>query len=414
MSKAINRRHFLKTSAVAASGALLAAPAARALGANDRIRVGIIGLGVRGNYHSKSLADLAKRKLANVEIAAISELWKPWREAAAGRIKDLTGTAPQSFVRYPDMFEKGGVDAVVITTPDFWHVPVLLDAIKAGKDVYIEKPLCVKFEEAKAARDTVKASDRVVQCGTQRRSEKKFQAARDFVRSGKLGKISVAEGTYCDNGPRWRREKDCKAMQLADFDWEFYTRHLPERPFDPRQVLEWKLFREFTMGTAGLLGCHLFDTMQFMLDAPLPDSAVAQGGVYVYKDGRNVEDTFEALIAYPQEFVLRYGTHLGNGTGTPMTLYGTNGVLDAEHSIFSGKGAQPGKNRLPAAETKLDVAKDGPHDHMLNFLECMGTRQQPIASIDAGFSHAVTSLLAQEAMYAGRRLRYDAEKDAIV
>lgn len=410
----MNRRQFLRTSTLAAGGALLSAPAARALGANERIRVGIVGLGVRGNYHRKALGDIAKRGLADVEVAAVCELWTPWREAAVAAVEKENGRKPQAFVRYPDMLEKGGVDAVVVTTPDFWHVRVLLDAVKAGKDVYVEKPLCVKFEDAKVARDTVKASDRVVQCGTQRRSEKKFHAAHEFVKSGKLGKICEIEAAYNDNSPRWRREKECKSMKEADFDWKFYLGGLPDRPFNPRQVLEWKLFRDFTMGTSGLLGCHAFDIIQFVMDAPHPASAVSQGGVFFYKDGREVEDTFTTLIEFPQEFILRYETRLANQTASPMAIYGTNGVLDLEKATYSGKGGVRSKNLLPAEETKLAVEPDRPHDHMVNFLECMHSRKQPAAPIDAGYAHAVTSLLAQEAMYAGRRLKYDHQKEQIL
>lgn len=414
MGDTMNRRSFLKSSTLAAGGALLATPTAHALGANDRIRVGIVGMGVRGTNHAQDLAKIAERDLANVEISAICELWKPWRARAVANIEKSTGRKPEAFVRYTDLLEKGQVDAVVITTPDFWHVPILLDCLKAGKDVYIEKPLSVTFEEAKAARDAVKASDRVVQCGTQRRSEMKFHAAREFVKSGRLGKISTVEGAYNDKSPRWRREAECKTMKETDFDWKYYLRDLPYRPFNPRHVLEWKLFRDFTMGTSGLLGCHLFDFVQFVMDAPFPSSAVSQGGVYVYKDGREIEDTFLTLIEFPQEFVLQYTTRLGNGIQPHAVLYGTNGNLDLDTATYSGGGGLAGENRLPDKPVKLEVQPNRPYAHMLDFLECMRTRKQPIASIDAGYQHAVTSILAQQAMYAGRKLRYDPQKDEIV
>lgn len=413
MAAHTNRRTFLKASTVAAGG-LLAARSARALGANDRITVGIVGMGVRGTYHAKSIAALAEGKHANVEVTAVSELWAPWRERAVANTKKATGRAPQAFVRHTDLLEKGDVDAVVITTPDFWHVPVLLDALKGGKDVYVEKPLCVKFEEARIARDAVKSSGRVVQVGTQRRSDQVNHAARDFIRSGKLGRITSVEGEYNDDGPRWRRPAECKAMKEADFDWKWYLRDLPDRPFNPRHVLEWKLFREFTMGCSGLLGCHFYDLVQFVMDAPYPASAVAQGGVYVYKDGREVEDLFETLIEFPQEFIIHYRTRLGNAFQHPVTLYGTNGMLSLDTGTYQGKGGTPGRSRLPTEPTKLDVPPDRPYPHMLNFLECMGTRQEPIAPIEAGFQHALTSILAQEAMYAGKRLRYDPASQRMV
>ncbi|HOB73394.1 MAG TPA: Gfo/Idh/MocA family oxidoreductase [Phycisphaerae bacterium] len=414
MNEAMNRRNFLKTSTLAAGSALLATPVARAMGANDRIRVGIVGMGVRGTQHLKALAQLAERQLANVEVTAVCELWTPWREKAVAEAQKLTGRKPEAFVRHTELLERGDVDAVIITTPDFWHVPILLDCIKAGKDVYVEKPLCVHFEEAKLARAAVKASDRIVQVGTQRRSETKFHAAREFVKSGRLGKIITADGAYNDRSPRWRREAECKAMKESDFDWKFYLRDLPYRPFNPRHVLEWKLFREFTMGVSGLLGCHMYDIMQFVLDAPFPSSAVSLGGVYVYKDGREVEDTFETLIEFPEEFILHYTTRLGNAVQPNLTLYGTNGMLDLDRAVYSGKGGLPGDALLPAEEQKLKVEKARPHAHMLDFLECMRSRKEPIAGIDVGYQHAVTSLLAQEAMRSGRKLRYDRQKDEIV
>lgn len=418
MSSTMNRRSFIRTT-VAATGALAAVRSTKALGANDRIAVGIVGMGNRGTSHLSTLAQIAERQLANAELVAVADLWTPWRERAVDQAaKKSAGRKPQAFVRHTDMLEKGGIDAVVITTPDFWHVPILLDCLKAGKEVYVEKPLCVRFEEAKAARDAVKASGRVVQCGTQRRSENRFWAAREFVKSGKLGKISSVEGAYNDSSPRWRREAECAAMREKDFDWKFYLRDLSDRPFNPRHVLEWKLFRDFTMGTSGLLGCHLYDAIQLVLDAPFPASAVSLGGVYVYKDGRDVEDTFESLIEFPQEFILHYTTRLGNDSAPPTTIYGTNGSLNVDESLYSGAGAnKKNPDRLPAKPEKLAVQRDKLSCdvlHMLDFLDCMRTRKTPRASIDAGYQHAVTSILAQRAMHQGRRLRYDREKEQII
>ncbi|MEP0843555.1 MAG: Gfo/Idh/MocA family oxidoreductase [Phycisphaerae bacterium] len=408
------RRTFIRSSALAA-GTLLTARAARAIpGANERIAVGIVGMGVRGSYHARSLGELASGKLANVDVTAVAEPWRLWRERAVATVEKAFGHKPAAFVRHTDLLEKGGVDAVVIATPDFWHVPVLLDAVKAGKDVYVEKPLSVTLEEAKAARDAVKASKSVVQVGTQRRSDNISAAAREFVRSGRLGKISSVVGAYNDDGPRWTRPNECKQMKEADFDWKWYLRDLPDRPFNPRHVLEWKLFREFTMGCSGLLGCHFYDLVQFIMDCPWPASAVAQGGVFVYKDGRQVEDTFETLIEFPEEFILHYTTRLGNAFAPDNAIYGTNGTLKIEKGTFEGLGGTRGPNRLPDKPQKLAAAPDRPYPHMLNFLECMRSRSEPVAPIEAGYRHALTSILAQEAMITGRKLRYDREKDAIV
>ncbi|MHC4674868.1 MAG: Gfo/Idh/MocA family protein [Planctomycetota bacterium] len=423
-NKSMNRRSFLKTSACSAtigiSGCKLTGKTTtttqsvrRKFGANERIALGIVGMGVRGKNFVISTSQLAKQKLSNVELVAVCDVWRIGREQAVALVEKESGSKPQAFNRHQDMLEKGGVDAVIITTPDFWHVPVLLDCLKAGKDAYVEKPLGVTLSEARKARDAVHATGRVVQVGTQRRSENKFHAARDFVKTGRLGKISTVEGAFNDCSPRWRREEMCKKLKENDIDWKYYLRDRAYRPFNPRHVLEWKLFRDFTMGTSGLLGCHLYDSLQLVMDVPYPASAVSQGGVYVYKDGREVEDTFMSLIEYPREFILHYTTRLGNWSSPGLKIFGTQGTFDVEKTIFTEEGGKA-KRKPPFEEQKLTVKPNQAHQHLRNFLDCMRTRKTPVASIDIGYQHMITSVIAQEAMYAGRRLRYDPKKDRIV
>ncbi len=408
----IGRRGFLKASVAAAGGVALTAAKTRALGSNERIAVGIIGAGIRGNSFVPRLAELAAGDQPHVDLVAVCDLWRVARESTAADVEKRTGRKPHTFTRHPDLLAKGGVDAVIITTPDLWHVPVLLDAIGAGQDAYVEKPLAVDLATARKARDAVRKSGRIVQVGTQRRSEDKWYAACEFVKTGRLGTISTVEAGFNDCSPRWRRETECKNMKAADFDWDFYTRDLKPRPFNPRHVLEWKLFRDFTMGTSGLLGCHMYDAAQLVLDAPFPTSAVAQGGVYVYHDGREVEDTFTALIDFGGKFILRYMTRLGNNLGGGVQIFGTNGMLDGDAATYSGAGSRT-KDKLPDEAQKLDVSNERGGRHLDNWLDCIRTRKQPSATIEHGYQHMVTSCLAQSAMYENRRLRYEIDAESI-
>ncbi|UCD28665.1 MAG: Gfo/Idh/MocA family oxidoreductase [Planctomycetota bacterium] len=423
-NRVMDRRSFLRTTAgtaalgiaggaVKGKSAARAASAKRTPGANDRISVGVVGMGVRGTALADAVVNMSKNKGVNIELAAICELWRVAREKKAAEFGEKTETKLKVFVRHEEMLEKADVDAVIITTPDFWHVPVLLDCVRAGKDAYVEKPLGVTLEEAKAARDAVHATDRVVQVGTQRRSEDKFHVARDFVKTGQLGKISTIECAFNDCSPRWRREAQCKKMKESDVDWKYYLRDRAYRPFNPRDILEWKLFRDFTMGTSGLLGCHIYDALQLVMDVPYPISAVSQGGVFVYKDGREVEDTFISLLEYPREFVAHYMTRLGNRASPGLKIRGVRGTLDAEAGRYSGEGGRK-DDRLPDKPVKLTMPKQRRPSHMQNFFDCMRSRQTPIASIDVGYQHMITSVIAQEAMIQKRRLVYDPKRDRIV
>ncbi|GMU22950.1 MAG: dehydrogenase [Phycisphaerae bacterium] len=410
------RRRFLSRSTIATAGALAgtrAAAYARTLGANDRIRLGFIGTGGRGRSMIIEVGTLARQEGVNVEITAVCDLWKVAREAGAADVTRLVGGTPKQFARPEELLARTDIDGVVIATPDFWHVPQLLAAVKAGKDVYIEKPLAWSLDEAKAARNAVKASDRVVQVGTQGRSSPARFAAREFIRAGRLGRVSTATAAANDCGPRWRREDTCAEIKAADFEWEYYLADRPKRPFNPRQAVEWRLFWEFSTGPAGLLGSHMFDATQFVLDAPLPATATANGGVYLWPDGRETPDTFMALIEYPRKCLLHYTTRLGNDSGYGLHLFGTAGMLDAHSTEYKGLGGR-GPDKLPDEPQKLAFDPPGPYPHMRNFLDCMRSRKTPLGSIDAGYQHTITMLLANESFKTGRKMRYDEQKERIV
>lgn len=397
----ITRRTFLASSG-AAVGAGIVTQAA--FGANDRIRIGLIGTGDRCQAHIRSLGEL--RESHNVEVAAVCDVWRPNRENSAGRVADLFGNRPFQTTRFGDVLESGDIDAVIIATPDFGHTPIMIEALKAGKDVYVEKPMSLSVELANEAVDLARKHERVVQVGTQRRSESRWKVARDFIAAGTLGHVSRISAANCFNHPRWAR--DYSNCTEEDVDWEAYLFNRPMVPFDPRLLRRWHLYRMCTNGISGLWMAHLVDLAHLVMGSTYPDSAVALGGNYVWDDGREHTDVFHALLDYPEKYLFSWIMSLTNAAGTHYTVHGRYGTLDMETLEYSGAG---GDDAHPLEPGTLEPGPDG--NHMANWIECMRSRQRPVADIEFGHQHAVATIMAAEALHTGQRIRYDREQRRI-
>lgn len=391
---ALTRRQF-----VAAVPATLAA-AQR--GAGDRIRIGVIGAGGRGQY---LMGEVEKCRDLNATVSAVCDIWRPNREKAAAMAKQTWGTAPRQTADHEELLGWSDVDAVLISAPDFLHSRMLKAAVEAGKDAYCEKPMGTKFSEAKAAYLAVKKSDRVVQVGTQRRSEGQYIAAQKRVRSGILGKVTRVETSVNFQQPRWRR--DYGDVAERDVVWRRFD---PERRFDARRLRQWQLYRAYTNGIPGLWMSHFIDLVPWFLDDPYPAGAVAAGGVYLWKDGRETYDVFHALLDYPKGFLVSFAMSLTNSEGNANRWLGTRGTLDMDAFSLSGAGSEA-PDRI-AKEIRIEPEEV--NSHMANFIECVRSRKAPRADIEAGFSHAVAGCMTAEARDAGRRMRFDRERLEIV
>jgi predicted dehydrogenase len=441
--KKSDRRGFLKTSATTAAGvAVMSALPKHVLGANDRLRVAQIGCGGRGNYLIGEVFKSAKDQ--NVEIAALCDVWSVNLDRAVARVDKQQGGKVKTYRRYSELLQSKDIDAILIATPDFGHTPIMIEAMKAGKDVFCEKPMSTELAHANEALRVQKQTGRIVQVGSQRRSDPRHQAGAKLIQSGILGKITEVETAWHDNAPRWAR--DYSDVRREDVDWDQYLMYLPKEPWNPARFRRWHLYKDFTTGTPALLGAHLIDVGVWFMDDPLPTSAVAHGGVYVWKDGREHADTMEALLEYPKGFLLKYATRLGNAHPVPEAVFfGTKGTFDTESWTARGDGggkdklsapvtvpkpegsrtfaagtSNPGTNMPGAAgstagtgtQTMLDerVAGEG---HVKNWLECVRSRKQPNAPIDVGYAHSVASILCFKAWLTGRRQVFDAGKSEI-
>lgn len=412
--RSYTRRTFLaNTSAGSAVVAATALSVRRVQGANERISIGMIGNGSRASEHLTDIIKLSKQY--NVEITAVCDVWQPNLERAAGIVAKAYGQTPYKCTKFGELLALKNVDAVVIATPDFLHTPIMIEALKADKDVYVEKPMSLEIENANKALDLAREHDRVVQVGTQYRSSGSYRAASRVLATGVLGHISRISASANFNQARWaRRYDDCKE---EDVDWDAYLLNRPKRPFDPKLLRRWQHYKECTNGLSGLWMSHYVDAVHLLTGAKYPRSAVALGNIYVWKDTREHCDTFRTIFDYPEGFLFDWGMGLANSAGVFFHVYGTCGMLDLGDNYvspnkleLSGKGGA-GENQI---EETRSIKPDKGYSHMGNWLECVRNHKRPIADIQYGHQHAVATIMSAQALHTGRRVIYDQEKRQIL
>jgi len=330
-------------------------------------------------------------------------VWSMARDKAAAAVHKVSGKAPTLTSRYQDVLANKDVEAVIITTPDFTHARILKEAVQAGKDAYCEKPMATDFAEAKAAYLAVKQSKQVVQIGTQRRSDPGLIAVAKLLRAGVLGKITRADISMNFQEPRWRR--DYSQVDASQIDWDAFA-FGGSVPRDLRHWREWQLYQPTSNGIPGLWMSHFIDLVPWFLGDPYPRSAVALGGVYLWKDGRQTSDVFQALLEYPKDCLVSFSMSLTNGNPIRNLWFGTKGTFDGEAMTITGAGSKmPDRIIEP-----VKIEKQPVDSHLENFLRCVRTRETPRADIQAGFSHAVADCMAAAALDKGRRVGFDAQR----
>jgi len=436
----MNRRAMLKTSGLATVSLTSASSFARILGANDRVRVGVVGFSDR--FRSSLLpAFLQHSKALDFEIVALSDIWTMRRDTGKAHIDKLTG-GPIAAVRNNDeLYARKDVDAVIISTADFQHAQHGAEAVRAGRDAYVEKPMAHNMEDARAIRQAVRDSGKIVQIGTQRRSSPVYQAAYDYIRSGKFGDIVSVLMTWNVNQPgRWRRPKLVAGLTEDQVDWKRYLVNLPQQPFDPRKYVEFRLFWPFSSGIPDQWMVHQIDTVHWFTGLARPRSVVANGGIYFWHDGRKNWDTMTAVFDYgplndmSKGFQVVYTSRMTNDAGDVKELYYSNGgTLDLDKKTVSPEGGLTKEyaaemdmkpNLLPkislsesASRIATSANTGGDPDtsaNMQNWMECVRSRKTPNANIEAGYSHSVALCMTIAAVQTGRRVSFDDSKQEVV
>jgi predicted dehydrogenase len=428
-SRHIDRRTFLSGSAaVLATSAILPSTALsynHIVGANDRISLGHVGIGSRGDD-----LDLIASKLKsshNVEMSAVCDLWTGNREKGVNHNAKYYGRAPRAFQHVEELLAVKDVDGVLISTPDHSHSTILKMATDAGKDAYCEKPMGNVLSEAKAARDAVLQAKTVVQVGTQHRSEPYQRAAYDVMRSGALGDISKVEIVWNYHGPRWRGREEVKKIREQDTDWNKWLLTKSSRPFDPRLYFEFRLYKDFSSGIPDQWMSHAIDTVHWFMNDDFPKSAVSHGGVFAWHDGRETPDTFQTLLEYPKGFLVSYSTSFGNDApsftrymGKNASLINIGGEGSPRYQLIQEKGTheddadidekRESKFVLLPGETKIPPMgiDDLSLEHMANWFDCMRSRETPHASVRNGFAHSAACIMAAQSYWSGKKIYWDA------
>ncbi|HEX8872477.1 MAG TPA: Gfo/Idh/MocA family oxidoreductase, partial [Candidatus Acidoferrum sp.] len=346
-SKATSRRDFLKAATVgcAAVPFVKASSYANILGANDRVRVGVVGFSDR--FRSSLLpAFLSSASALNFEFVAVSDIWSTRREEGRAHIGKLSGKPIDAVRNNDELYERKDVDAVIIATADFQHAQHGVEAVRSGRDAYIEKPLAHTMAEARAIRQAVRESGRIVQIGTQRRSSPTYQRAHEFIRSGKFGEIVSVLMTWNVNQPgRWRRPGLVAELREDQTDWKRFLGNQRYEPFDARKYVEFRLFWPYSSGIPDQWMVHQIDTVHWFTGFPRPRSVVANGGIYLWRDGRKNWDTMTAVFDYgpldnpAKGFQVVYTSRMTNDAGDVKELYYSNGgTLDLDKKTVSSEG----------------------------------------------------------------------------
>ena len=437
-----NRREFLKQGSLAAAAAAVpawtASSYAQIAGANDRVRVAIVGCGDRMKG-ALVPAFLENAKLQNFQFVAVSDIWNRRRDEGAAMLTKHTGSPVVAVRNNDELYARKDVDAVLIATADFQHAQHGAEAVNAGRDAYVEKPMAHTMADALAIRAAVKKTGKIVQIGTQRRSTPSYQKAYEYIKSGEFGDIVMVEMSWNVNQPgRWRRPDAVPLLKEEDTDWKRYLMNQPYEPFDARKYLEFRLFWPYSSGIPDQWLVHQIDTVHWFTGLPHPRSVVANGGIYAWKDGRRNWDTFTAVYDYgpaddpSKGFQVVYSSRQTNAAGGVKELYySTGGMLDMDKQTVSPEGGLTAKYgaemKMPAnllkpfslggdkvatdSDTKGDPQTSA---NVRNWMECVRSRKQPNASIDAGYSHSVALCMTIAAMQTGSRVTFDDKTNTIL
>ena len=391
----MNRRDVFRSAA-----AFTAASYSRVMGANDRVHLGLVGCGDRGT----SVMGVFQKNAA-VEVNAVCDVY-------GARIDQARNKAPdaKSFTDHRKLLEMKELDVVLIATPDHWHARITIDALNAGKDVYVEKPLTLKIEEGPPIVKAARVNDRVVQVGMQQRSGPHYIRARDeYVRAGKLGKITLARTWWHGNTYHLRKAPASLAAQPSNLDWARFLGPVKWRDYDPQQYYNFRAYLDFGGGQVTDLFTHWIDVVHMFMDQDNPISAAAAGGIYHYKDGRTAPDTINVLLEYPAEWTATFEATLAPGIkGAGVEMCGTEGRLLITRAQFEFTPAEKG------AQTEIVKSEhDQTIDHVENFLDCVRTRKRPKGDVYIGHRSAQASHLGNLAYLQKRRIKFDPVREEI-
>jgi predicted dehydrogenase len=433
----LGRRDFLKRSGGLAAGSALAVNAfakgrnklnpSRVIGANDRINIGLIGCGGRGSSDAHSFTKYGADNKNACQIVAVSDVYEKRKRTQAEKYQ------AKGFTDYRELLALSDVDAVIVATPDHWHSQVALDAMGQGKDVYLEKPMCHTVAEAKQLVDAVHETQRVLQVGSQTTSADQWWKAKKAIADGMIGKMIMSQGSYHRNSieGEWNWPIDAGAGPDAKgddhIDWDMWLGPAPKRAYDADRFFRFRKYWDYSGGIATDLFFHVVAPLNICWDKPqYPSKVMASGGIYAFKDEREVPDTFHLLAEFPEGHSLVLSSSMANSQHIPGLIRGHEGTItmvpDGEFEGSTpniilkpevvrlengGHGVFPGY-RFGKDEVKIPVDQyDMMQAHVGNFLSCMRTREKPHLDVETAAHAQVLISLAVQSYQEGRVKYWD-------
>ena len=393
------RRTFLKQAALG-TAAVFAYPPSKVLGANDRVRIGMIGVGDRGN---ELLGQV--KSVSNVEIVAMADVYSRQRDHAKSRVSDI-----QTFDDYRRLLDMKDIDGVIVASPLHIHARHFVDTLAAGKDLYAEKTMTWSIPEADKCLAAARDSKRVVQIGLQYQSSGALTDAKQWIKDGWLGKVTHVGSWMSRNTPhgkgQWVRSvpSDCTAQNV---NWSEFLNGRPDRPFDPFKLINWRLFWEFSGGNCAENMVHQIAWIMTALDLPEPSAAYMSGGIFSEKDGREVPDTIAVTLDFPKDVVVTWQSTFSNKHyGLGDRILGSDGTL--EHHFDEALEYWPEKTNRPEGESRKGKTHD--RDHMKNWIECIRSRGMTNAPAEIGYRSAIAVHMANLSYKKKKRMTLEEAK----
>jgi predicted dehydrogenase len=427
MKPTVDRRTFL------AAGLQTLALSKNVMGANDRIRVGVIGVGGRGTYVGRAFGDVGKD--ANAQVVAVCDVYQKRINSNKDMHATRYNTKVDGFLDYKEVIARKDIDAVVVSTPDHWHARIAIAAMEAGKDVYCEKPMCHTVEEVKKLIDTVKRTGRVMQVGSQTTSGEQWHQAKKAIADGRIGKMIMSQGSYHRNSSQgewnWPIDKEAGPDKKGEdfIDWKMWLGGTPDRQFDADRFFRFRKYWDYSGGVATDLFFHVAAPMVICWGKPqFPHKVMAGGGIYVFKDEREVPDTFHLIGEYASDHSIVLSSSMANSQHIPGLIRGHEGTITmVEHGEFERYTPyitikpEPKvmtaeyKQKFGDKEEQVKIEKeDIMAKHVGNFLSCVRSRQKPTLDVETAACAQILITMAVQSYRQGKIVYFDKNAFKIV
>lgn len=400
----INRREFIKGSAALGAGVLAAPALGLARGANDRVNIGFIGCGGMGASHIRDYKELSKTPRLNIAVVAVCDVYKPRLQ----RARELSGG--RAFHDYREMLEMKDLDGVLISTPDHWHAKMSIDAMEAGKDVHVEKPMTLYLDEAKEMAQVAKRTARIVQVGAEGASQDQYWQARKLVRGGALGKLIWSTGGVYRNVPGgdWNYPIDPNANP-SNLNWQAFLGPAPRRPFSRERFFRYRKYWDYSGGVAHDLLSHILAELQVALGAEFPSRVMASGGIFAHHD-RETPDTFNVMADFPTKHTISLFCTQATKRGVDFEIRGEEASLTFEGSTAVVRPEPP----FARKRREIRVKAQPRSGHDVNWIECIRSRKQPHYHVGMGYKAMVILCLANRSWPEKKMMLFDPSTERVL